>query len=54
MRELGFYWVKYGEEWTLGEFDDRGCWSIISYEFDFHDEEFSCIGPRISPPEDVV
>jgi hypothetical protein len=54
-REIGFYWAKYGEDWTVGEWCSRPAdcsyWIIIGNEIDMRDDELDEIGERIEPPK---
>lgn len=53
----GFYWVKLGDKWVPGEwenYDDGsgGCWSIVASDEIFKDEDFEEIGHMI--PDNVL
>lgn len=46
-RESGFYWIKDGHEWVIGEWDaDRSRWTLTGTSEGFNDEEFDEIDER--------
>ena len=48
MRQPGYYWVKYGNEWTIGQFGyyNSDTWTLTMSDVTFKDEEFDEIDER--------
>lgn len=54
MAELtpGLYWVRFSDEdeWTIGEYHEAACWTVIGTDEDFFTEVLQ-VGPRIEKPD---
>jgi hypothetical protein len=54
MREAGYYWVRWQDEWLVGEWTNytKGYWvSVIGWiDQPYNDRVFDEIGPRLTPP----
>lgn len=50
MRESGFYWLKSGDAWTIGEWSEGG-WCVIGSDGFWSDENMEQIGERIPDHE---
>ncbi len=58
-RPDGFYWLKWGRTWTIGQWEqddsDRAdgytkCWTVPGDELTHNESDFDEIGPRLEPP----
>jgi hypothetical protein len=55
-RAEGYYWVKWGTNWTIGHYNPASYakygeygWDIIASDESYSDSDFEEIGPFISP-----
>lgn len=52
-RPVGWYWVKFGGEWTTAYYDGdvHYPWSLCQLDGLFDEEDLEEVGERITPPE---
>jgi hypothetical protein len=50
-RKAGFYWVKWGGEWTIAEWGPDVEWMPIGLDYWIGDEDLDAIGLEIVKPE---
>ena len=52
-KEPGFYWVKRYPDapWEPVQLDSEGRWWLGDELWSWSEQGFSCVGPRLTPPE---